>query len=45
MSDVKIENLKVAYGDNVIFDDFSIDFAEHKISVVLAEAEWAKALC
>jgi ABC-type sugar transport system ATPase subunit len=31
MSDVKIENLKVAYGDNVIFDDFSIDFAEHKI--------------
>lgn len=35
MSDVKIENLKVAYGDNVIFDDFSIDFAEHKISVVL----------
>ena len=35
MSDVKIENLKVAYGDNVIFDDFSVDFAEHKISVVL----------
>jgi len=35
MSDVKIENLKVAYGDNVIFDGFSVDFAEHKISVVL----------
>lgn len=35
MSDVKIENLKVAYGDNVIFDNFSIDFAEHKISVIL----------
>lgn len=35
MSGIKIENLKIAYGENVIFDGFSADFAEHKISVLL----------
>lgn len=35
MSGVKIDNLSVAYGDKVIFDKFSHDFTEHKISVLL----------
>ena len=35
MSSIKIENLKVAYGENVIFDGFSAEFPEHKISVIL----------
>lgn len=35
MSDIKIENLEVSYGEKKVFDNFSIDFAEHKISVIL----------
>ncbi|MCM1306430.1 MAG: ABC transporter ATP-binding protein [Bacteroides sp.] len=35
MSDINIENLKIAYGDNVVFDGFSAKFPEGKISVVL----------
>ena len=35
MSGIKIDNLKVSYGENVIFDGFSAEFSEHKISVIL----------
>ena len=35
MSGIKIDNLKIAYGENVIFDGFSAEFPEHKISVIL----------
>lgn len=35
MSGIKIDNLKVAYGENVIFDGFSAEFPEHGISVIL----------
>lgn len=35
MSGVNIENVNIAYGENIIFDGFSMTFAEHKISVVL----------
>ena len=35
MAGIKIDNLKVAYGENVIFDGFSAEFPEHEISVIL----------
>lgn len=38
MADVTVKNLSVSYGDKVIFSDFSITFAEGKISVVLGRS-------
>lgn len=35
MSGISIKNLHIAYGDNVVFDGFNVDFAEHKFSVIL----------
>ncbi|MDE6302452.1 MAG: ATP-binding cassette domain-containing protein [Clostridia bacterium] len=35
MQGVNIKNLHIAYGENVVFDNFNIHFAEHKISVLL----------
>lgn len=35
MTNVKIENLKVAYGDKPVFSDFSTEFESGKINVIL----------
>ncbi len=35
MSGVIIKNLSVSYGDETVLDDFSAEFAEHRISVIL----------
>lgn len=38
MSNIKIKDLTIKFGEKVIFDNFSIDFEENKINVILGDS-------
>ena len=39
---IRIENINKKYGENIIFDDFNIDFYENKINCILGKSGCGK---